>query len=83
MKNRLVGIIACLVFFVGTSMSQSAPKPYGALPSARQLAWHEMEMYGLIHFTPTTFEIKSGGMVMLVLQSLIQLNLMQTKLCLH
>ena len=61
MKNRLVGIIACLVFFVGTSMSQSAPKPFGALPSARQLAWHEMEMYGLIHFTPTTFENKEWG----------------------
>jgi hypothetical protein len=23
------------------------PKPYGPVPSARQLSWHEMEFYGL------------------------------------
>ena len=41
--------------------SQSEPAPYGALPSARQLQWHEMEMYTLIHFTPTTFQDKEWG----------------------
>lgn len=38
-----------------------APRPYGALPAPRQLAWHAMEMYGLVHFTPTTFENKEWG----------------------
>ncbi|GAA4802287.1 alpha-L-fucosidase [Olivibacter ginsenosidimutans] len=38
-----------------------APKPYGALPSARQLAWQETELYCLIHFTPTTFQDKEWG----------------------
>ncbi|RZJ66897.1 MAG: alpha-L-fucosidase, partial [Flavobacterium sp.] len=41
--------------------AQNAPKPYGALPSKRQLAWHNLEVYGLIHFTPTTFENKEWG----------------------
>lgn len=41
--------------------SQSEPAPYGALPSPRQLQWHEMEMYTLIHFTPTTFQDKEWG----------------------
>jgi len=41
--------------------AQNAPKPYGALPSKRQLAWHDIEVYGLIHFTPTTFENKEWG----------------------
>jgi len=41
--------------------AQTAPKPYGALPSKRQLAWHDIEVYGLIHFTPTTFENKEWG----------------------
>lgn len=41
--------------------AQNAPKPYGALPSKRQLAWHDIEIYGLIHFTPTTFENKEWG----------------------
>ena len=36
-------------------------QPYGALPSERQLAWQETEVYGLIHFTPTTFENKEWG----------------------
>ena len=41
--------------------AQDAPKPYGALPSERQLRWHEMEMYCLIHYTPTTFQDKEWG----------------------
>lgn len=36
-------------------------KPYGAIPSERQLRWHELEMYALIHFTPTTFQNKDWG----------------------
>jgi len=42
-------------------IAQTAPKPYGAVPSKRQLAWHDLEVYGLIHFTPTTFENKEWG----------------------
>ncbi|MFD2597855.1 alpha-L-fucosidase [Sphingobacterium corticis] len=37
------------------------PQPYGALPSERQLRWHEMETYCLIHFTPTTYQNKEWG----------------------
>lgn len=44
-----------------TGFSQSAPKPYGALPSARQLKWHETEMYCLIHFGPDTYTDKEWG----------------------
>jgi alpha-L-fucosidase len=40
---------------------EHAPAPYGPLPSAAQLNWHEMEAYCLIHFTPTTFENKEWG----------------------
>lgn len=43
------------------AISQTAPAPYGALPSERQLRWHEMEMYTLIHYTPTTFQNKEWG----------------------
>lgn len=43
------------------SFAQTEPKPYGVLPSERQLKWHEMELYTLIHFTPTTFQNKEWG----------------------
>ena len=46
---------------LSNALAQKAPKPYGALPSTRQLRWHEIERYGLVHFTPTTFEDKEWG----------------------
>ncbi|WP_443945442.1 alpha-L-fucosidase [Pedobacter sp. AW1-32] len=54
--------IPLLLIFLSTfAQAQLAPEPYGALPSKRQLAWHDLEVYGLIHFTPTTFENKEWG----------------------
>jgi alpha-L-fucosidase len=37
------------------------PDPFGPLPSARQLKWHEMEFYGFIHFTVNTFMDREWG----------------------
>ncbi|MEJ5994169.1 alpha-L-fucosidase [Pedobacter sp. Du54] len=51
-----------LLYVIGIgTFAQSPPKPYGAVPEKRQLAWHDIEMYGLVHFTPTTFENKEWG----------------------
>lgn len=50
-----------MIIICAFSIAQPPPKKYGALPSARQLKWHETELYGLIHFTPTTFENKEWG----------------------
>ena len=54
-------LLILLLFLSAATYAQNAPKPYGALPSKRQLAWHDTEVYGLIHFTPTTFENKEWG----------------------
>jgi alpha-L-fucosidase len=54
-------LAAFFVLIAISSFAQTPPKPYGATPSPRQVAWHETEVYGLIHFTPTTFENKEWG----------------------
>ena len=37
------------------------PSPYPPTPSLRQLAWHELEFYGFLHFTVNTFTNREWG----------------------
>src|SRR5690349_12991491 len=39
----------------------NSPRPYGALPSLRQLRWHELETYSFLHFTVNTFTGREWG----------------------
>ncbi|SDL76825.1 alpha-L-fucosidase [Siphonobacter aquaeclarae] len=59
MKKLLIPVLGMALSL--PAIAQQAPKPYGALPSARQLKWHDTEMYCIVHFTPTTFEDKEWG----------------------
>jgi alpha-L-fucosidase len=59
--NIRLSILALLAASVSVKAQVTPPKPYGVLPSERQLQWHEKEMYVLVHFTPTTFENKEWG----------------------
>ena len=42
-------------------MNTDAPRPFGAIPNARQLAWQEMGMYAFLHFTVNTFTGREWG----------------------
>ena len=65
--DQLKLILVCLVITVSSSSSfsqnlnRSDLKPYGPVPSQRQLMWHEMEFYGFLHFTVNTFTDKEWG----------------------
>ncbi|KAF5040421.1 Alpha-L-fucosidase [anaerobic digester metagenome] len=63
MRPFSILIFAAVIFQAATCFSQNntEPTPYGAVPSERQLRWHETEFYAIIHFTPTTFENKEWG----------------------
>jgi len=59
-RVSVIAIGFCLLLSGCTSKAE-APAPYGPLPSPRQLAWHDMEMYAFIHFTTTTYRDVEWG----------------------
>jgi len=56
------GGAACLGATALPALAARGPKPYGATPSARQLAWQAMEFYGFLHFTVDTFTDRDWGL---------------------
>ncbi len=46
----------------GASVTEAGPpRPFGALPSTRQLRWHQLETYSFLHFTVNTFTDREWG----------------------
>jgi len=60
MKSKY--LVSCAVLLTAAFASAAEPpKPYGAVPSPRQLRWHDLEVYGFLHFGPNTFANMEWG----------------------
>lgn len=59
MKHILIPVLLTLI--VGNLLAVDPPKPYGAVPSERQLNWHEMEIYSMLNFSTITYYGKEWG----------------------
>lgn len=60
--HKLIGLTCLLLILSGCREKVVLPpKSYGAVPSERQLKWHQMEMYAFLHFTTNTFTDKEWG----------------------
>ena len=58
-QKMIIVMVLCLVPFASGAVNP--PAPYGPVPSARQIQWHQMEFYGFLHFTVNTFTDKEWG----------------------
>ena len=65
MKRSFLSIILALGCLGNMPAAATAkvrpPKPFGPVPSTRQLRWHAMEFYGFLHFSINTFTDKEWG----------------------
>ncbi len=60
-KNRLLFSLLFSIFIFNSSAQKTPPLPFGAIPTKRQLAWHELETNAFVHFTTNTFTDKEWG----------------------
>jgi len=61
MWMRAAAIVLASGLLLANQGVPAPPAPMAVVPSARQLAWHDLEFYGFIHFTVNTFTDKEWG----------------------
>ncbi|RKQ42844.1 alpha-L-fucosidase [Roseivirga pacifica] len=62
MRNYLLIAAIGLLFFACKEQPAAPPEPIGALPTAQQMEWQEMQYYAFVHFNMNTFTDMEWGM---------------------
>ncbi|WP_277978525.1 alpha-L-fucosidase [Sphingomonas phyllosphaerae] len=60
-RRALLAAGAATAALPAAAQRTGAPKPWGATPSKRQLAWHAREQYAFVHFSINTFTDREWG----------------------
>ena len=58
---KIPSLLFILTLLIFSCNNVPPPEPVGPLPSERQLAWHELEFYGFVHFNMNTFTDMEWG----------------------
>ncbi len=60
-RGVLLAGSAALLANAGSASAATSPRPFGATPSPRQLAWHRRQANAFVHFTMNTFTDREWG----------------------
>ncbi|MEO6233320.1 MAG: alpha-L-fucosidase [Ferruginibacter sp.] len=60
-KKTIGGFILYLCLAYSSFAQTSVPKPYGPIPSEKQMSWQQMESYAFVHFSLNTYTDQSWG----------------------
>ena len=60
-RFKILPVAVAMLMVAASCHVNTAPEPYGPIPTESQLRWQKMEYYMFVHFGPNTFTDKEWG----------------------